>query len=87
VVSSTDQAGVPPGWSFPSVLPGAVLDGHVNMFTHFFDCLRTGEKSQSEGVVGRDVMAAVEAAVLSAESGRRETIATMARSSQKLETV
>jgi predicted dehydrogenase len=74
LVSSDDQAAVRPGWSYPSILPGAVLDGHVNMFGHFFDCLRSGAISESEGVVGRDVMAAVEAGYRSARSGKKESI-------------
>lgn len=74
VVSSSDQTAVQPGWSYPPVLPGAVLDGHINMFAHFFECIRSGAISESEGSVGRDVLAVVEAAYRSAASGRREPV-------------
>ena len=74
MVSSDDQKVIKPGWAYPPILPGAVLDGHVNMFTHFFDCLRTGNMSESEGEVGRDILAVVDAARRSSQSGRREHI-------------
>ena len=44
------------------------------MLTHFMQCIRTGEPSSSEGAVGRDVLAVVEAATRSASSGRREHV-------------
>ena len=50
------------------------MDGHVEMFNHFFDSLRTGMPSESEGIVGWNMLAAVEAATLSAQSGRRERV-------------
>jgi len=74
IVSGDGQSAVRPGWSFPAPLPGAVMDGHVEMFNHFFDSLRTGMPSESEGIVGWNMLAAVEAATLSAQSGRRERV-------------
>lgn len=76
VVSGADQSAVPPGWSFPSPLPGAVTDGHVAMLTHFIDALRSGGPSRSEISVGWNALAVIEAAVASVKSGRRETVRT-----------
>jgi len=76
VVSGGGQSAVPPGWSFPSPMPGAVMDGHVAMLTHFIDAIRSGEPSPSEGVVGWNALAVIEAAAASVKSGRRETVRT-----------
>jgi len=62
------------GWSYPLPIAGLVADGHLAMLDHFLDCLRTGEPSRSEGSVGRDVLAVVEAATRSLASGRREDV-------------
>jgi predicted dehydrogenase len=64
------------GWSFPPAFDGDVADGHLAMLTHFVDCLRTGAPSRSEGEAGLAILAAVEAAVRSAASGRREAVPT-----------
>jgi predicted dehydrogenase len=76
VVSGAGQSVVPPGWSFPSPLPGAVTDGHVAMLTHFIEALRSGAPSRSEISVGWNALAVIEAAVASVKSGRRETVRT-----------
>jgi len=44
------------------------------MLEHFIECLRSGRKSASEGNDGRIVLAVVEAAMRSAQSGRRENV-------------
>ncbi|NAS23649.1 Gfo/Idh/MocA family oxidoreductase [Herbidospora sp. NEAU-GS84] len=62
------------GWSFPLPIPGLLADGHLDMLTHFTNCIRTGEPSVSEGRVGRDVLAVVDAATRSLASGRRENV-------------
>lgn len=77
VVSGAEQLAVPPGWSFPSPLPGAVMDGHVAMLTHFIDALRSGASSKSEISVGWNALAVIEAAEASVKSGRRETVRTI----------
>jgi predicted dehydrogenase len=74
VVSGVGQSAVPAGWSFPSPMPGAVTDGHVDMLRHFMSCIRTGEPSASEATIGWNALAAIEAAVASTRSGRREVI-------------
>jgi predicted dehydrogenase len=74
VISTTGSAAGSPGWSYPLPIPGLVADGHLNMLTHFIGCIRTGEPSRSEGSVGRDVLAVVDAATRSASSGRRENV-------------
>lgn len=74
VVSGVGQSAVPSGWSFPSPMPGAVTDGHVDMLRHFISCIRTGEPSASEATVGWNALAAIEAAVASTRSGRREIV-------------
>ena len=76
VVSGDGQKTVAPGWSFPSPMPGAVTDGHVDMLKHFIGCIRSGESSASEGMVGWNALAVIEAATASAKSGRRETVNT-----------
>ncbi|HVY20665.1 MAG TPA: Gfo/Idh/MocA family oxidoreductase [Bauldia sp.] len=76
VVSGSGQQAIPPGWSFPSPMPGAVMDGHVAMLTHFIDAIRTGKPSASEGVVGWNALAVIEAATASVKSGKREAIRT-----------
>ncbi|MEV0720273.1 Gfo/Idh/MocA family oxidoreductase [Asanoa sp. NPDC050611] len=62
------------GWSYPLPIPGLVADGHLAMLGHFLDCLRSGAPSLSDGQVGRDVLAVVDAAYRSVASGRREEI-------------
>jgi predicted dehydrogenase len=76
VVSGNGQTAVPPGWSFPSPLSGAVMDGHVDMLTHFIDAVRSGEPSASEAEVGWNALAVIEAAARSVTSGRRERVRT-----------
>lgn len=76
VVSGEAQQSVPPGWSFPSPLPGAVADGHVAMLSHFIEAIRSGEPSRSEAEVGWNALAVIEAATASVASGRRETVRT-----------
>jgi predicted dehydrogenase len=76
VVSGGGQHAVPPGWSFPSPMPGAVTDGHVAMLTHFIDAIRGGQPSASEGVVGWNALAVIEAAAASVKSGQRQAIRT-----------
>ena len=74
VVSDVGQKAVTPGWSFPSPLPGAVMDGHVAMLTHFIEAIRNGTPSQSEAAVGWNALAVIEAAAQSVTSGRREAV-------------
>ncbi|MDQ1495036.1 MAG: hypothetical protein QOG69_1519 [Actinomycetota bacterium] len=74
VVSTDASAVAAAGWSYPLPIAGLVADGHLDMLTHFLRCIRTGEPSSSEGAVGRDVLAVVEAATRSARSGRREHV-------------
>jgi predicted dehydrogenase len=62
------------GWTFPLPISGDIADGHRAMLGHFIDCLRSGEKSESEGADGRVVLSVVEAAIRSARSGQREAI-------------
>jgi predicted dehydrogenase len=62
------------GWSYPLPIAGLVADGHLAMLGHFLDCLRSGAPSLSDGRVGRDVLAVVDAAYRSVASGRREEI-------------
>ncbi|GAA1844435.1 Gfo/Idh/MocA family protein [Asanoa iriomotensis] len=62
------------GWSYPMPIAGLVADGHLAMLGHFLDCLRSGAPSLSDGHVGRDVLAVVDAAYRSVASGRREEI-------------
>jgi predicted dehydrogenase len=64
----------PRGWSYPPAFDGDVADGHLAMLQHFVDCLRSGAPSRSEGEAGLAILAAVEAAVRSAVSGRREPV-------------
>jgi predicted dehydrogenase len=74
VISTTGSAAGSPGWSYPLPVPGLVADGHLDMLAHFVACIRSGERSRSEGAVGRDVLAVVDAATRSAVSGRRENV-------------
>lgn len=76
VVSGNGQSAVPPGWSFPSPMPGAVTDGHVDMLTHFIAAIRSGEPSASEAEVGWNALAVIEAATASVRSGKREQVRT-----------
>jgi predicted dehydrogenase len=62
------------GWSYPLPMPGLVADGHLAMLGHFLDCVRDGTPSRSEGHVGRDALAVIEAATRSVASGRREPV-------------
>ncbi|MGH7903145.1 MAG: Gfo/Idh/MocA family protein [Candidatus Dormibacteraceae bacterium] len=62
------------GWTFPLPMSGDVADGHLAMLNHFVECLRSGERSLSEGEEGRADLAVVEAALRSSRSGRREPI-------------
>jgi predicted dehydrogenase len=63
------------GWTFPLPISGDIADGHRAMLHHFIDCLRSGQKSESEGVDGLVVLSVVEAALRSARSGQREAVA------------
>jgi predicted dehydrogenase len=78
VISTTGSLAGSPGWSYPLPVPGLIADGHLDMLTHFITCIRTGEPSSSEGRVGRNVLAVVDAATRSASSGRREKVRHMA---------
>ncbi|SDL73689.1 Gfo/Idh/MocA family protein [Nonomuraea jiangxiensis] len=82
VVSATGSPVGGAGWSFPLPVPGLLADGHLDMLTHFADCVRTGRPSVSEGRVGRDVLAVVDAAARSLASGRRETVRSNIRTNQ-----
>jgi predicted dehydrogenase len=62
------------GWSYPLPVPGLLADGHLAMLGHFLDCIRDGTPSRSEGHVGRDALAVIEAATRSVQSGRREHV-------------
>src|SRR5258705_4973512 len=62
------------GWSFPLPISADIADGHVAMLDHFISCLRTGEESLSEAAFGREVLAVIEAAVVSARTGSRQTL-------------
>jgi predicted dehydrogenase len=75
VVSTRGSADDVAGWSYPLPVPGLVADGHLDMLTHFVDCLRSGEVSMSEANVGLHALAVVEAATRSMASGRREDVA------------
>jgi predicted dehydrogenase len=78
VISETGYAAgsesVPGGWSFPLPISADIADGHVAMLDHFIACLRTGEESLSEAAFGREVLAVIEAAVMSARTGSRQTL-------------
>lgn len=63
-----------PGWSYPPAIDGDIGDGHLAMLRHFVDCLRSGAPSRSEGAVGLEILAAVDAANRSAASGCRELV-------------
>jgi predicted dehydrogenase len=63
------------GWTFPLPISGDIADGHRAMLRHFIDCLRSAQKSESEGVDGLVALSVVEAALRSARSGRREAVA------------
>jgi predicted dehydrogenase len=62
------------GWSYPLPIPGMIADGHLDMLTHFLDCIASGEESRSEGRVGLEVLRVVEAATRSMTTGRREEV-------------
>jgi predicted dehydrogenase len=62
------------GWTFPLPISGDIADGHRAMLGHFIDCLRSGQKSESEALDGRVVLSVVEAAIRSAQSGQREAV-------------
>jgi predicted dehydrogenase len=51
-----------------------VADGHLDMLTHFVECITTGAPSRSDGQVGLDVLRVVDAATRSMTSGSREAI-------------
>jgi predicted dehydrogenase len=76
VVSGNGQSAVPPGWSFPSPMSGAITDGHVDMLTHFIAAIRSGQPSASEAEVGWNALAVIVAAQASVRSGRREQVGT-----------
>jgi predicted dehydrogenase len=62
------------GWTYPLPIPGMIADGHLDMLTHFLECIETGETSRSEGHVGLDVLRVVEAATRSMTTGKREDV-------------
>ncbi len=74
VVSATGSEAAPAGWSYPLPIPGMIADGHLDMLSHFVDCLLTGATSASEGEVGLEVLRVVEAATRSLTSGARERV-------------
>lgn len=74
VISSAGSALAPAGWTFPLPIPGLVADGHLDMLEHFVTAHTTGAPSRSEGTVGLDVLRVVEAALRSAETGRRQDV-------------
>lgn len=71
VISTDGSDAAPAGWSYPLPIPGLIADGHLAMLTHFIDAIRTGEPSASEGQVGRDVLAVVDAALESVRTHKR----------------
>lgn len=75
VISSSGSSLAPEGWSFPLPIPGLIADGHLAMLTHFIEARRDGVASRSEGHIGLDVLRVVEAALESASSGRRVSVA------------
>lgn len=62
------------GWTYPLPIPGMIADGHLDMLTHFLECIETGAVSRSEGHVGLDVLRVVEAATRSMTTGKREDV-------------
>lgn len=60
------------GWTFPLPISGDIADGHVAMLDHFVECVRTGQRSLSEGSFGREVLAVIDAALASSRSGARQ---------------
>lgn len=74
VVSEDGSSAGPAGWSFPLPVPGLLADGHLDMLTHFIECIETGAPSSSEGQVGLDVLRVVEAATKSLTTGAREDV-------------
>jgi predicted dehydrogenase len=62
------------GWTYPLPLPGDVNDGQFAMLAHFIECLRSGEPSRSEIWDGVAVLAIVEAAYRSLQSGAAEQV-------------
>jgi len=74
VISADGSAEGPPGWSYPMPIAGMVADGHLDMLTHFVECIITGAPSRSDGQVGVDVLRVVDAATRSMTSGSREAV-------------
>ncbi|MCU1416612.1 MAG: putative dehydrogenase [Schumannella sp.] len=74
VISTAGSAAAPAGWSYPMPIAGMVADGHLDMLTHFVECITTGAVSRSEGQVGLDVLQVVSAATTSMTSGKREDV-------------
>lgn len=50
------------GWTYPSPLPGDILDGQLAMLEHFVDCLLSSTPCRSTAEDGRAILAMVEAA-------------------------
>ncbi len=63
------------GWSFPLPVSGMLADGHLDMLTHFLDCIQTGEPSRSEAGIGLHALAVAEAATRAAATGERTPVA------------
>lgn len=74
VISQAGSPAGPAGWSYPMPVPGMLADGHLDMLSHFVDCLITGTPSRSEGQVGLEVLRVVDAATRSMTSGARESV-------------
>lgn len=74
VVSVDGSPAAPAGWSYPMPVPGMLADGHLDMLSHFVECIASGAPTRSEGRVGRDVLRVVEAATRSMTSGAREAV-------------
>jgi len=62
------------GWTFPLPISADIADGHRAMLSHFIDCLRSGQQSESEAEDGRVVLSVVEAAIHSARTGQRQVV-------------
>jgi predicted dehydrogenase len=75
VVSDAGSPGNRSGWSFPLPVPGYIADGHMSMLDHFIDCIRNDLPSTLDGLFGRHMLAVVDAAVRSVQTGQRIELA------------
>jgi predicted dehydrogenase len=62
------------GWSYPSP-DEEWMQGYPQEFDDFAACVASGARPKSDGELGRDVVEVIYAAYLSAEEGRRVTLA------------